>query len=206
MIFWKHNTGIIIAILFAAIFGSCSLKKQNENSKNTASSVGSAANGTQSCTTKIIAADSSQYNNKVLDVTGAVVTPLHLTVDSLKKMDVKTIANFKVVCQTGTTVKVDTVCKGVLLRDILEKAELQQIDHKDRSFYFVARATDNFKAIFSWGEVFNNATGDNIYILFEENGQPIRSQGDMILVCTTDIKTGPRHVFWLKSIEVYKVK
>ena len=30
--------------------------------------------------------------------------------------------------------------------------------------------------------------------------------GEMILICKNDIKTGPRHVYWLKSIEVYKVK
>ncbi|MBW7936520.1 MAG: hypothetical protein H3C71_05110, partial [Flavobacteriales bacterium] len=112
---------------------------------------------------------------------------------------------FVVVCQSGANMKEDKICKGVLLRDILEKAKIKQTNHKDRNFYIVARATDNYKATFSWAEIFNNPTGDNIYILFEENGQPIQKQGDMILICKNDIKTGPRHVYWLSSIEVNRV-
>lgn len=149
--------------------------------------------------------DSAKYQSNQIEVKGEVENPLILTVDSLKKMNIVTIENFNVVCQSGTTMKEDKTCKGVLLKDILEKAKLKQLNHKDRNFYIVARATDNYKATFSWGEIFNNITGDNVYVLFEENGEPIKVQGDMILICKNDIKTGPRHVYWLKSIEVEKV-
>lgn len=131
--------------------------------------------------------------------------PLTLTVDSLKAMNVVTIDSFKVVCQSEGVMKPNESCKGVLLKDILEKAKIKQSNHKDRNFYIVARATDDYKATFSWAEIFNNPTGLNTYVIFEEKGQPIKHQGDMILICTNDIKTGPRHVFWLKSIEVNRV-
>lgn len=120
-------------------------------------------------------------------------------------MKVTTIENFKVICQSGAEKKENKTCKGVLLRDILEKAKIKKTDHKDRNFYIVARATDNYKATFSWAEIFNNPTGDNVYVIFEENGKPIDSQGEMILISKNDIKTGPRHVSWLNKIEVYRV-
>lgn len=101
--------------------------------------------------------------------------------------------------------KVNKTCKGILLKDILEKAKIKQSNHKDRNFYIVARATDNYKATFSWAEIFNNPTGENVFVLFEENGMPIKVKGEMILICKNDIKTGPRHVFWLKSIEINRV-
>lgn len=101
--------------------------------------------------------------------------------------------------------KNDKNAKGVLLKDILEKAKIKQNGHKDRNFYIVARASDDYKATFSWAELFNNPTGENVYVLFEENGKPIKN-GEMILICKNDIKTGARHVYWLKSIEVNKVK
>lgn len=150
-------------------------------------------------------ADSLKLINHEIKVTGEVEFPLELTVDSLKKMKVVTIDNFKVVCQSGATKKENKSCKGVLLKDILEKAKIKQSGHKDRNFYIVARASDDYKATFSWAELFNNPTGENVYVLFEENGKPVK-RGEMILISKNDIKTGPRHVYWLKSIEVYKVK
>lgn len=150
--------------------------------------------------------NTDRYISKVIQVTGAVERTLALTVDSLRAMDVDTIADFKVVCQSGDTVKENFTSTGVLLKDILDKAEIVQTNHKDRNFYIVARATDGYKATFSWAEIYNNPTGENVYVLFEGNGQPIGAKGDFILICRNDIKTGPRHVYWLKSIEVNRVE
>ena len=150
-------------------------------------------------------ADSLKLVNHQIEVKGDVEFPLELSVDSLRKMKVVTLNDFKVVCQSGEIKKDDKVCKGVLLKDILEKAKIKQNGHKDRNFYIVARASDDYKATCSWAEIFNNPTGENTYVLFEENGKPVKN-GEMILICKNDIKTGPRHVYWLKSIEVYKVK
>lgn len=150
-------------------------------------------------------ADSLKLVNHQIEVKGDVEHPLQLSVDSLRKMKVVNIDNLKVVCQSGAIKKDDKTSKGVLLKDILEKTKIKQNGHKDRNFYIVARASDDYKATFSWAEIFNNPTGENTYVLFEENGKPVKN-GEMILICNNDIKTGPRHVYWLKTIEVYKVK
>ena len=141
-----------------------------------------------------------------LTVTGDVKKNLVLTVDSLMKMNVKHIDNYITICQTGNTDSVVKTYDGVLLKDILEKAILNQLSHKDRAFYFVINATDNYKAVFSWGEIFNNLTGENVFVVFRENGEPIKEKGEMKLICTSDIKTGPRHIYWLKEIKVCKIK
>lgn len=151
------------------------------------------------------AKDSAELVSKTIRVTGDVQHELNLTADSLRKMKTVNLDDLNVVCQSGATVKTDKTSKGVLLKDILEKAVIKQSDHKDRNFIIVARASDNYKATFSWAELFNNPTGESTYVLFEENGKPILKTGNMILICTNDIKTGPRHVNWLKSIEVMRV-
>ncbi len=151
------------------------------------------------------AADSLKLVNHEIEVKGDVEFPLQLSVDSLKKMKVITIDNLKITGKNGEVKREIKVCKGVLLKDILEKAKIKQNDHKDRNFYIVARASDDYKATFSWAELFNNPTGENTFVLFEENGKPVKN-GEMILICKNDIRTGPRHVYWLKSIEVYKVQ
>ncbi len=157
------------------------------------------------CMTPISAEDSAKYVSKSVKVSGEVAHPIILNVDSLKKMQVATIKNVTVVCQSGATKKTDRTCRGVLLRDILDRASIKQTNHKDRNFYIVASATDNYKATFSWAEIYNNPTGDNVYVMFEENGQPIKQQGNMILICKNDKRTGPRHVFWLSEIAVHRV-
>jgi DMSO/TMAO reductase YedYZ molybdopterin-dependent catalytic subunit len=154
---------------------------------------------------KLSPADSLKLVNHEIEVKGEVEFPLRLSVDSLQKMKVETINNFKIVGQNGDVKKDDKISKGVLLKDILEKAKIKQNGHKDRNFYIVARASDDYKATFSWAEIFNNPTGENTYVLFEENGKPVKN-GELVLICKNDIKTGPRHVYWLKSIEIYRVK
>lgn len=150
--------------------------------------------------------DDLKYVSKEVKVTGDIINQLTITVDSLKKMDVKELKDFKIVCQTGLTTASIESTKGVLLKDILEKAKIAQQDHKDRNFYIIARASDDYKATFSWAELFNNPAGDQVYILFEQNGQPLKDKGEMIVISLSDTKTGPRHVKWLKSIEVTRVK
>ena len=67
--------------------------------------------------------DDLKYVSKEIKVTGDVVTPLTLTVDSLK-MKVVELNDFKIVCQTGLTKDSVESTKGVLLTDILEKAKI----------------------------------------------------------------------------------
>lgn len=159
----------------------------------------------EACLIPIAAGDTFKYISKSLEVKGDVEHQLSLTVDSLKKMKSVVLNNLNVVCQSGAVANTKETRKGVLLKDILEKAAIIQKDHKDRNFIIVARATDNYKATFSWAEIFNNPTGENTLVLYEEDGKPITSKGEFKLVCASDIKTGPRQVIWLKSIEVTRV-
>ncbi|MCZ2355428.1 MAG: molybdopterin-dependent oxidoreductase [Bacteroidia bacterium] len=205
----KKTSFTISALIIVLLFYACSRNVNPTKSRTTegqTTTMGEKKRGkTDACMTPTSAKDSAKYISKQVTVKGDVEHPLILTVDSLKAMNVATIENFNVICQSGANMKENKTCKGVLLKEILEKAKIVQHNHKDRNFYIVARATDNYKATFSWAEIFNNPTGDNVYILFEENGQPIKEQGDMILICKNDIKTGPRHVYWLKNIEVKRV-
>lgn len=93
--------------------------------------------------------DSLKLVNHQIEVKGEVEFPLNLSIDSLRKMKVVDINNLKIVCQSGAVKKDDKTSKGVLLKDILEKAKIKQNGHKDRNFYIVARASDDYKATFS---------------------------------------------------------
>ncbi len=149
--------------------------------------------------------DTTNYQCHTLEVTGEVKHPLELNIDSLKKMNVFSGSGADIVCESGAKKSETGSFKGVSLKSLIEKAELKQESHKERGFYFIAEAADGYKAIFSWGEIFNSEAGEKILVLFEKDGKKIEPKGDFAVLCLNDLKTGPRHVYFLKSIKVCKV-
>ena len=98
--------------------------------------------------------------------------------------------------------------KGVLLKDILEKVDIDVESPKQRSeFYFVCIASDNYKVTISWNEMFNNDLGKSIFILTENNGKPAaQSDNRIALISQYDYTTGRRYVKGLQKIIVERVK
>ena len=201
----KKLSNLITIVMIAITMLQCK-KSEATNTANDNSAKTSQKHSEEKENHKHDENDDLKYVSKEIKVTGDVLTPLTLTVDSLKKMKVVELNDFKIVCQKGLTKDSVESTKGVLLTDILEKAKIAQQEHKDRNFYIVVRASDDYKATFSWAELFNNPTGEKVYVLFEQNGKPLKEKGEMIVVSLNDTKTGPRHVKWLKSIEVTRVK
>ena len=70
----------------------------------------------------------------------------------------------------------------------------------------LAIASDGYTVVFSWSEIFNSPVGDGILVFFEKDGVPLGDdEGRIALISAKDIRTGPRHVKWLQSIEVRKI-
>lgn len=112
----------------------------------------------------------------------------------------------KIIGSNGSVRKEFSSFKGVLLRDVLDAARIQMASPKDKGkYYIVARATDGYTAVFAHNELFNNPTGQQVFILFDVNGSPIKEDGAFVLVASTDSVTGARHVKWLNRITVQKV-
>ncbi len=198
----KTKISILFFSTFFLIIG-CKEKSENKDlEKNNKSHNHVSSENEGSC---VNIADKSKYVSHQISVTGEIENKLTLDVSELKKWNQNKLENAEIICQVGKKNKESKSFKGVLLKDVLEKAKIIQKNHKDRNFYIVARATDDYKATFSCAEIFNNETGNHVYIMYEENGKPIMDDGEMILISNNDIKTGPRHVKWLKSIEIYRV-
>lgn len=98
--------------------------------------------------------------------------------------------------------------KGILLKDILDKAVIEVSSPKLLSeFYITCIASDNYKVVFSWNEIFNSAVGDEAMIITESNGQRGNQMADRIaLVSPSDRATGRRYVKGLQKIVIEQVK
>ena len=90
----------------------------------------------------------------------------------------------------------------VPLKNILSKVSIDAEDPKQLSeFYFVFVASDNYKVVYSWNEIFNSSTGDHIFVIKRNNGNDATNQNDAISVlCNSDNATGRRYVKGLQKI------
>lgn len=146
--------------------------------------------------------------NKTLTIDGAVAKPVTIKFDELKNyktvtLDSLTIFNHKM--ERKSSLK---KLKGVLLKNVLAKAEFSVNSPKVLSeFYIVCIADDGYKVVFSWNEIFNSPTGDHALILTEVDGLPTINQKEgIILVTPTDKATGRRYVKNLSKISIQQVK
>ena len=98
--------------------------------------------------------------------------------------------------------------RAVLLKDILEKVEIDAENHKVLSeYYLVCIASDNYKVVFSWNEIFNSEVGKTVYIITGQDGSWAYVLDNRIaLISSKDQMTGRRYVKGLQKIVIERVK
>ena len=95
----------------------------------------------------------------------------------------------------------------MLLRDLIDKAEIaEDARHDNRRSVVVATASDGYRAVFSWAELYLTSVGDSVLVVFEQDGKPLDDrEGRIALVSLKDTPTGPRHVRSLQRVDVVRV-
>ena len=86
--------------------------------------------------------------------------------------------------------------KGVLLKDIIDKAVIDVGSQKLLSEYYITCiASDNYKVVVSWNEIYNSIIGESILIITEADGKNANQLEDRIaLLSAADGATGRRYV------------
>lgn len=152
-------------------------------------------------------APTSSFVTEALTVSGLVQHKLKLTVDGLRGFPPPQVVEFPMAWQAGRNRGKTEVLKGVMLRDIIEKAAVVSRHHNDvKKMAIIAIASDGYKVVFSWNEVFNTPVGDGVLVFFEKDGRALPDdEGRIAMVSARDIRSGGRHVKWLQAIEVRKI-
>jgi DMSO/TMAO reductase YedYZ molybdopterin-dependent catalytic subunit len=142
-----------------------------------------------------------------LAVRGNVAVPLTLSVADLGKFPVQRVDDTRVVRGQGGASEAARHFAGCLLRDVLNTARLTEGDRLNlRRTIIVATASDGYKAVFSWAEMYNTAIGDGVLIVYERDGAPLGDdEGRIALISLKDMRPGPRHAKWLSSVAVVRV-
>lgn len=98
--------------------------------------------------------------------------------------------------------------RGVSLKKVLEKVVYNYEKPRElNEFYFVFSASDGYKVVFSWNEIYNNPSGDGFYFVTEMNQKPIHDLSQRILLLAQDDEqTGRRYIKSLEKIEVKRAE
>ena len=75
--------------------------------------------------------------------------------------------------------------KGVMLKDILDKAVIDVSLKLLSEIYITCIASDNYKVVFSWNEIYNSPIGEKIMILTEADKKKGKSNArqDCFVIC-----------------------
>jgi DMSO/TMAO reductase YedYZ molybdopterin-dependent catalytic subunit len=135
-------------------------------------------------------------------VGGTVDKPVTYTVDALRALPQHDV-NVPAEHGDGTA----RAYRGALLRDVIAVAKVANADRLAlRQTLIVAHATDGYVALFTYAELFNTPTGEQVVVAWSRDGAPLDAdEGAFALVSGADKPGGPRHVHWLDSIDVRRV-
>jgi hypothetical protein len=140
-------------------------------------------------------------NTTAFTINGNVKANTTFDIKALDSFTAVPIPDVTITNHKGEVRRTITGLKGVLLKDILQKIEIDNDSPKTLSeFYLVFTACDGYKVVYSWNEIFNSATGNSIYIVKEKDGTNLSS------ITPSDIATGRRYVQSLASITIKRVQ
>lgn len=141
-------------------------------------------------------------------ITGSVKKELTFHIDDFSAYQIDSLGNVVIRNKKGEEKALVKNLKGILLKTILDSARITADKHKDYSeLVVVLTASDGYKNVYSWNEVFNTEVGNHVYIVTEMDGKPMGQMPDRILVLSlADINSGMRHLKGLAKIEVRKAE
>ena len=154
------------------------------------------------------APDADAQQRKFFAVTGAVEKKMTLTADSLERFPMRKIDSVVILNHLGQRKSTLKNLEVVRLRDVLSRSVIPVESPKQlNEFYFVCIASDGYKAVFSWNELFNNPLGDSIFIIVRRDGKVSGELPEGIAVISpTDTMNGRRYIKNLEKISVRRAE
>jgi DMSO/TMAO reductase YedYZ molybdopterin-dependent catalytic subunit len=142
-----------------------------------------------------------------LTIKGSVERELNLSIGELKQLPVQRLEDVRLVREAASSLTSTEKARrytGCLLRDVLDRAKPVEKNRMDfRKSIVIVTASDGYRAVFSWAELYLSPIGDGALVVYERDDRPLPdSEGPLAVVSLKDTKPGPRHVKWAKSIEL----
>lgn len=141
-------------------------------------------------------------------IEGKVKNKIRFSLNDLSAYTVKHIDSLVIYNHLMEPKKVIRNIKGVLLKQIIEDAGINETSPKLLSEYYITcHASDGYKVVYSWNELFNTDIGERILIITEADNKKAEQLTDRIaLLSASDHATGRRYVKGLQKIVISQVQ
>ena len=129
-----------------------------------------------------------------------------LSIAALAALPPTTLTQRQTVSSAGANATDRSVAyKGVLVGDVLtQSGYATATDRGARTNLVEAVASDGYRAVFSWGELFNTPVGAQALVITAQDGKPLdTAAGPLALRSLADLRPGPRHVRNLCALIVH---
>jgi hypothetical protein len=158
-------------------------------------------------TPSIVAAQEKFQSTDHITVEGRIQKTVTLSFKELAALKTYSIDSIIVTNHLGEYKSTVKGLRGILLTDALNKVVFDAESPKVLSeYYLTCIASDGYKVVFSWNELFNTATGRAVYLITEGYGSATLKQEQQIaMVVPSDFKTGRRFVKALTKISISRV-
>jgi DMSO/TMAO reductase YedYZ molybdopterin-dependent catalytic subunit len=139
-----------------------------------------------------------------LTISGRVASPLELSMDQLRSLDMVETDELMMICGEGNPLGRLGRIKGALLSDIVNLADVIAPEHNDtKKTYLVASGLDGYKTVFAWQELYNTPNGEGVLVALEKDGAPLyEGYGSADLISSMDHLIGPRYVRDIVNIDI----
>ena len=128
-----------------------------------------------------------------LVVNGNVAHELSLSVEDLKQLPMLRLDDVRLVREAGSASAAAEVTRryaGCLVRDVLDRAQPVEKHRLDLRKSIVT-ATDGYRPVFSWAELYLSPIGDGVLVVYERDGRPLPDdEGPLALVSLEDTRQG----------------
>ena len=135
-------------------------------------------------------------------ISGAVKNEVVISISDLLKYKQVHLGDVVVKKHRGDALDTIKGLSGILLRSLLDSVAIADENPKSYNEYYITLvASDGYKNVYSWNEIFNTPVGDHIYIITEMDGKSISQMPQRILVMSlSDFISGRRHLIGLTDI------
>lgn len=141
-------------------------------------------------------------------ISGKIKSEITIKTSDLKSFAQQKIKDVKILNYRGEDKGTLKKLRGIPPVELLKKVEFEVDNERFLSeFYLIFEATDGYKVVFSWNEIFNSDIGKNAFIVTQKDGQTIENISERIILLTpNDYKTGRRYVKNLAKIIVKQIE
>lgn len=141
-----------------------------------------------------------------ISITGAVINKQEIDIAAIRQIPSRNIGKVTITNHSGEKRGMIKKLRGVPIIELLKSIQIDNNNPKQLSeYYLVFQASDGYKVVYSWNELFNTSTGSNTFIVTEKEGTPLENMAESIMVITPkDIQTGRRYIKCMKQITVVR--